>query len=147
MATAELLQFLPNLSQAGFSATSPRTRQYNCIAWAAGRSDVFMRPDPMRQLFRPPDVARAETRDAFVDLFLRLGYVRADSPRLEDGVEKIAIFELDGVPTHATRQLPDGTWTSKCGRLEDITHELEGVCGDVYGGVAVIMARTRPQHV
>jgi hypothetical protein len=26
------------------------------------------------------------------------------------------------VPTHMARQLPDGTWTSKCGGNEDIRH-------------------------
>jgi hypothetical protein len=81
--------------------------------------------------------------DAFVELFQKLGYRRTDSSDWEEGVEKIAIFELSGVPTHAARQLEDGAWTSKCGRLEDITHELDGVCGQDYGAVAVIMARPR----
>ncbi len=65
--------------------------------------------------------------------------------------EKIAIYvDTDGVPTHAARQLPDGSWTSKLGDWEDIQHQtLEALeTGNDkahqelgYGKVAKIMRR------
>ncbi|OZE22149.1 hypothetical protein CH262_18940 [Rhodococcus sp. 05-2255-1e] len=63
---------------------------------------------------------------------------------LEADREKIAVYAKNGVPTHAARQLADGTWTSKCGKSNDITHmDTEHVGGDIYGEVAFYMARAR----
>jgi hypothetical protein len=41
MATAgdELEAVFPHLRSTGYEIKSPRTRQYNCIAWAAGFDD------------------------------------------------------------------------------------------------------------
>jgi hypothetical protein len=36
--------------------------------------------------------------------------------------EKVALYADGQDPKHMARQLPDGTWTSKCGGAEDITH-------------------------
>jgi hypothetical protein len=45
--------------------------------------------------------------------------------------------------THAARQLPDGTWTSKLGKDVDIEHDYpDDVAGGVYGEVVVLMQRT-----
>jgi hypothetical protein len=54
---------------------------------------------------------------------------------LEPGVEKVAIYVDDfGIPQHVARQLPDGTWTSKLGKGEDIGHvSPESLAGDLYG--------------
>ncbi|KYC37161.1 hypothetical protein WA1_46890 [Scytonema hofmannii PCC 7110] len=51
-------------------------------------------------------------------LYQTFGYTRCNSFELESGFQKIAIYtkpsgELDGVPTHVARQLPNGRWTSK----------------------------------
>ena len=69
-------------------------------------------------------------------LWLRLRRVRhenCESGDLEVGFEKVAIYaQADGAPTHAARQLPDGTWTSKLGQEVDIGHtDLQGVSGDL----------------
>ncbi|MCY7407984.1 MAG: hypothetical protein LH631_11575, partial [Alkalinema sp. CAN_BIN05] len=45
----------------------------------------------------------------------------------------------DARPQHVARQLPNGLWTSKLGRLEDIEHELDGLSGDLYGTVQKFM--------
>jgi hypothetical protein len=47
----------------------------------------------------------------------------------------------DGEPTHAARQLPNGKWTSKLGRWQDIEHELDGLVGEMYGTVKQILKR------
>lgn len=71
-----------------------------------------------------------------------------DSSRLEAGFEKVALYEKDQfIPEHMARQLPDGSWTSKCGGEEDITHftldALESFGGWTaeYGADVVYMKR------
>lgn len=38
-------------------------------------------------------------------------------------------------------ELPNGKWTSKLGRWEDIEHEIEGLMGEMYGDVKQILKR------
>ncbi len=79
---------------------------------------------------------------AFVIAFRTLGYELCDDGVLEEGYEKVAIYELSSTVQHMARQLPTGRWTSKIGDLQDIEHtspaELEG---DFYGRVVKYMRR------
>jgi hypothetical protein len=62
----------------------------------------------------------------------------------EAGFIKIAHFvDARMIPTHVARLLPIGIWTSKCGDLEDIEHDLSDVCGPPlnYGDVACYMKK------
>jgi hypothetical protein len=61
----------------------------------------------------------------------------------EPGFDKVAIYTLGGVPTHAARQLPSGRWTSKLGLRQDIEHELHNLDGDEYGQAELFMRRVR----
>jgi hypothetical protein len=62
---------------------------------------------------------------------------------LEVGQQRIALYATaNGVPSHAARQLPDGRWTSKLGRWEDIEHRLPALEGESYGAVVQIMKRS-----
>ena len=65
---------------------------------------------------------------------------------MDPGFETVALFG-DGVfYTHAARQLPDGKWTSKLGREEDIEHHAaEDVAGGVYEDVVQFMRRPAEQ--
>ena len=76
---------------------------------------------------------------------MSLGYEEGDDFGLEVGVEKVAIFvDENFLPTHAARQLQDGTWTSKLGEGEDIMHvQLEHVSGRIYGIPVLVMRRPR----
>jgi hypothetical protein len=122
-------------------------RDYSCIAWAAGDTSNWWWPtnDPYDEpRFWPAGVVREETVAAFIALFISLGYVPCDDTTLESGFEKVALFaNLQGVPTHACRQLAEDCWTSKLGQSEDIEHELHAVEGDIYGCVVVVMKRPR----
>lgn len=90
----------------------------------------------------PAGVPRNNLPTSYIAAFRRLGFRVSDDPELEPGVEKIAFFVKDGEVKHAARQLPDGSWTSKLGKIEDIVHDdLEAVEGEVYGRCAVYMAR------
>ena len=141
-----LEETFPNLASGGYIITSPRTKGYNCIAWAAGDTGKWWWPVPeAEESFWPPGVARAEALPAFRDAFAFLGYIECVGEDLETGFEKIAIFVNDqGVPLHAARQLLNGRWTSKLGELEDIEHALHDLTGMVYGEVMLIMKRPVP---
>ena len=131
----------PDLDSEGFQETSPATRQYNCIAWAAGQETQWWWPDPNSAYFWPVGHARTVTLEAFQKAFESLSYQQCAGGTLEEGFEKIAVYALAGKPTHAARQLPNGMWTSKLGKSVDITHLLRGLEGPVYGRVTMFMKR------
>ena len=137
-----MMDLFPNLAQEGYVRASPATRVYNCIAWAAGQQDQWWWPDPGNAFYWPARVPRAVTLGAFYQAFELLGYQHCDNGDLEKGFEKVAFYELAGLPTHAARQLPDGSWTSKLGKNVDITHTLRGLEGPAYGQVAGYMKRS-----
>jgi len=96
----------------------------------------------MNQSYWPPDAAREVTLQAFEQAYGTLGFEKCDTGGLESGFEKIAIYTKSSAPTHAARQLPDGCWTSKLGRCEDIQHDtISGVEGHEYGTVSAFMKR------
>jgi hypothetical protein len=123
---------------------------YNCIAWAMGRTDKPWWPSTIKGYHWPRILPREalgkETLDNFVRAFKRLRYTlsRSKDFSLEKGFEKIVIYvKGQQNPTHAARQLPSGMWTSKIGDEEDIEHVSPSVLeGAEYGTVAVVMKRT-----
>ncbi|MHB1426826.1 MAG: DUF7689 domain-containing protein [Gemmataceae bacterium] len=140
-----LEQLFPRLRGTAYRITSPASEVYNCIAWAAGDTGHWWWPGDPARTYWPIGTPRLETLEAFRDAFATLGYVVCAQADLEPGFEKIALFtEADGTPTHAARQLPDGTWTSKLGMSEDIQHALEDLAGNVYGSVVQILKRVLP---
>lgn len=135
-----LYKLFPRLATVKHDQTSPVDTTYDCVAWAAEKTDKWWWPD--RRGYWPPGVTREETLEAFIAAFMSLGYAPCDNSFLEAETQKIAIYVNGDKPTHAARQLPDGTWTSKVGRLEDIRHEsLEAIEGEFYGSVAQVMSR------
>lgn len=140
-----LIQFFPALAHDPlFKVTSPETWEYNCIAWAHNRvrwewAEIDYPDDPP---YWPEGVLRENTLEAYIANFEASGYTLCHSQNLEDSVLKIAIFATpDGIVTHASRQLPDGAWTSKIGAMSDIRHSLLSLEGEIYGRVCAIMQR------
>ena len=136
---------LPRLSAERYLITSPKAKTYNCVAWAAGEVTRWWEPDPYHQHYWP-----MRTRNRLVETYKKafesIGYASCGlDATVEPGFEKVAIYASGFHATHMARQLPSGEWTSKCGRLEDIVHALEGLEGLEYGSVAVIMRRKRPR--
>src|SRR5262249_54840239 len=140
---AALEATFPNLAQDGYQVTSPATRRYNCIAWAAGDEQNWWWPVP--GTYWPAQAPRLETLEAFVQAYGTLGYAPCESDGLEPGFEKIALYANSaGKPTHAARQLPSGQWTSKVGRGVDIVHETpDALAGDLYGNPVQLLKRSR----
>ncbi len=142
---AEIRAAFPGLRAPGtFSKTSPKDDDYNCIAYAADDTGRYWWPTGEAGYYWPPAVPAETTLVAFEAAFGSIGYERCGDGRFEPGVEKIAIYQRGGVPTHAARQqVPDGSWHSKLGRHIDIVHaDVDGLTqGSQYGSVAFYMAR------
>jgi hypothetical protein len=131
----------PYLLSEGYDVTSVETWDYNCIAFVAGVQNQWWWPDTNGDGYWPIS-ERKETISCFIKAFESLGFEVCDDG-LEKGYEKIAIFALNGVPTHAAKQLPNGRWTSKLGSWEDIEHNtLKAVEEYVYGKVDTFMRKS-----
>ena len=138
----DMRRAFPNLTPQNHALASPASEDYNCIAFAAGDQDHWWWPDLSGLSHWPPTAEREETIAAFQQAFASIGYEVCANPDLEAGFEKIALYGIGGVPTHAARQLPDGRWASKLGELEDIEHEsLNVLAGPLYGAVAAVFRR------
>lgn len=142
-----ILGYFPGLqADKAFQITSEKTRDYNCIAWASGVNTRWEWPpldniSPEEDEYWPAGVLNSERLEAFVQNFETKGFVCCDNEAIEPAVQKIALFAKDGICTHASLQLPDGKWTSKLGFLNDISHSLHALEGELYGSVACIMKR------
>ncbi len=134
--------------------TSPKTKDYNCIAWAASEDFRFWWPDSMMISYWPEGVEREETLSAFRKAYATKGFQVCADERFEDGYEKIAVY-IDGLgkPQHAARQLIGEVWSSKLGEEYDIIHPFIHEWGIVllnqslldlsfYGKLALILRRS-----
>lgn len=135
----------PNLASEGYDATSPETHDYNCIAFAACDSDRWWWPDQHRHGYWPI-AKREETLSCFVEAYQTCGFEICEAG-FERDFERISIYTLNGIPTHAARQLPDGRWASKLGPWEDIEHNTTKAVEEyIYGKTTVFMKRRCPQN-
>jgi hypothetical protein len=127
--------------------TSPRDPVYNCLAWALGIKWGWASPEKgVAGYFWLPGVDPEWNVGAIKQLFYKVGYIEeTDDRTLESGYEKVAFYlEEDGSPLHFAKQLADGRWTSKLGRIHDIAHDtLECLVGghDGYGTIGPILKR------
>lgn len=136
-----LEELFPNLKPSSFAITSVATADYNCISWALNFSDVKWDPSPW--YYWPRGVPRNHQVSTIEKIFSMHGFETCDSEVLESGFDKVAIYSSEGgVYTHVARQLADGSWTSKLGNLEDITHaNCSALAGEEYGQVVRWMRR------
>jgi hypothetical protein len=127
-----------------FFLTSPPDVSYNCIAWAAGDSSRWWWPGRRPFAYWPKEVPDTPELSSFVAMFESLGYQPCADGSLERSREKVAVFiDASGAPTHAARQLSSGHWTSKMGKVEDISHSIYGLEGGAYGSVSCYLSRPR----
>ncbi|MBP6002867.1 MAG: hypothetical protein KA746_05485 [Pyrinomonadaceae bacterium] len=138
----EILQAFPELAKAKFAVTSPKDFRYNCIAWAGDDSRQWWEPSGMSMHYWPHGDL-SYSLQSYLEAYRVNGYVDASDSSVEIGFEKVAVYvDSYGIPTHASKQKPNGLWTSKLGEDEDIEHEFpEGVEGKIYGKVHTILKR------
>jgi len=129
----------PRLTQENCRVTSPATADYNCVAWSAGDTEHWWQPG----VYWPVNAPSGEYGIGILEqAFLALGFEECAHESLEDGFEKVALFGSGLFYTHASRQLPNGKWTSKLGRGEDIEHDTpDDVAGGVYGEMVQVLKR------
>lgn len=140
----------PGLRDGTYEVTSPFDAQYNCLAWAIGDDERWWWPATLAQRVGgypawPDNLDGTNSLDVIVEFLGRFGFEKCESPALDPALEKVAIYGTseDSV-AHFSRQLSDGSWTSKLGRGEDISHfELGALESDVYGEVVSIVCRPR----
>jgi hypothetical protein len=137
-------EFFPNLNSANHTQKSPCDVSYNCVAWAAGKNNVFWWP--REDHVWPIENKYGETIEAIVDLFNCLGYDICNNENFEKDYEKISIYaKCKGTrftPTHVARQINNGYWSSKLGPEIDIIHQkVEDLSSPVYGKPMVFMKR------
>lgn len=146
----EIEAAFPKLRRGEYRKTSEDTVTYNCIAHAAGAQDLWWWPADGPGIYWPAEATMEETVESFVEAYAALGYTVCENGNRDPelGFQKIALYvDEDGIPTHAARQLPNGEWTSKLGRAEDIQHQtLEALESDDdnllgYGSAALILRR------
>lgn len=142
-----ILSYFPLLkNDKGYVITSPCTRDYNCIAWAIGRKDIWYWP-PLGQIpendeYWPAGVPDDDSVDVFVSAMQKEGYMLCEDSYQETGYNKIVLYSKDGKCTHAARQLQNGMWTSKLGPLYDIQHSTPySLEGNIYGKVKYILKK------
>jgi hypothetical protein len=147
LSRSKIIASFPRLRSNPFYITSPETKQYNCIAWAAGVIDRWWWPGLKPFAYWPPGVPTRLHLDSFVAAFNSLGYEVCDNGAHEPGFEKVALFvDSNGVPTHAARELASGRWTSKLGPWEDIDHTIFGLEVGPYGTATQYLKRPLSDH-
>jgi hypothetical protein len=87
--SAELENAFPRLAADGYSVASPKTRSYNCVAWAAADASRWWEPG----IFWPGHPG--DELEALGSIFTGLGNVRCDADQLEAGHEKVALYADD----------------------------------------------------
>lgn len=132
-------EIFPRLTEDNHEQASASDVRYNCIAWAVRDTDHWWQPGA----YWPVEVSRDEHGiGALEAAFKELGFVECPDGKLEPGLDKVALYGSAFMYTHAARQLPDGRWTSKLGKAEDITHDTpDDVAGGLYGEVVEFMMR------
>jgi hypothetical protein len=129
--TKKLRRLFPRLFGGEYSVTSPKSKKYNCLAWAAGHANRWWQQPPNG--YWPDGIPEDGSFEAAVRLFESLGFSRTEDPGHEQGAMKIAVYGKDSegtallLWTHAARQLENGRWTSKIGALQDIEHDTPAV--------------------
>ena len=133
-----------------YRGTSFPTSNYNCIAWALGKTDNpwwptdeiagYVWPDGL-----PKEPLEQESLANFIRAFETEGYLVCDDDEFEIGFEKVAIYVgKTGNPLHAARSTENGKWTSKIGDEEDIEHAtLESLEGSLHGEVKAFLKRRK----
>lgn len=147
----ELKRRFPKLLPGRYRITSPKDRRYNCFAFAANDTQhVWLYTGP-GYLSGGPKEVKGDSLDDLTRVYGLLGLQVCDTPELEPGMVKIAIYlDRDAMPSHVARQTRRGTWKSKLGKAQDIEHDtlalLEGDAPNDYGCVVRLMQKTRYEH-
>jgi len=143
---AELEGTFQKLKNVRWKIRSPQNDRYQCIAWAACRTDCKVWPNPS-----PPETCWPESVDPdnyvenFVAAFATFGYEPCGNDvGFELGYQKVAIYADENREVqHMARQgLLGSGWLSKIGDYEDILHpDVYCLESDLYGHFELALRR------
>jgi len=132
----------------GYTNESRKTIVYNCLSWALGIDWTNYNPEPRcAGYYWFPGIDREWSVRTITQVVEKHSYQLCHDYELEEGYEKI-VFYIDhsGSPEHFARQLSDGRWTSKLGKLNDINHDsLDSLAIPAYGKPQLVFKRKREQ--
>jgi hypothetical protein len=145
-AEQDLMRRFPRLADTEFEITSEEATDYNCLAWVLGDNANWISPvlfDEDLCLYPWPEgVPRETTLAAWMMALETYGFSRCEDGLPEPGRDKVVVYFNDKTEDiHFAIQLPSGGWSSKIGRWEDISHELDGLTESSYGSVVGFMSR------
>ncbi|KAB2922014.1 MAG: hypothetical protein F9K22_12665 [Bacteroidetes bacterium] len=134
------LQDWPNLYDTSYRETSLETIEYNCAAFAIGRTDIVV---DSYGYWWPDDLVRDHKIESYAEFFKKYGFIETANGDLELGFDKICLFaDGGGLFTHVAIQQSSGYWKSKMGDYEDIEHyTVNAVSGRLYGSPQIYMKR------
>lgn len=135
-----LITAFPKLSSEEFEIVERASERYNCIAYAAGDTSKWW--DHNRNHYWPAHAARSSSIESLKEVFVGLGFEQCHDSRAEEGYQKVALYEKQGVWKHAAIQTPSGRWRSKMGKGPVIEHRSpESLSDGQYGNVSFYMRR------
>lgn len=126
-----LKEVFPSLNVNTLYVTDEATSVYNCIAFSMGLTNTWINPEMSLDMFRLQYLYAQELYGAPSN-FVPLG------PLMGSAVDGwgLSTYEM----AHASAW-QDGEWQSKLGEYLRITHEREGLEGEVYGKIWVSFDR------
>ena len=131
----------PKLASEDFEIVEQPSEQYNCIAYAAGDTSQWWDHSPRH--YWPAHATRSSSIENLKEVFIGLGFEQCQDSSAEDDYQKIALYEQQGVWTHAAVQTPSGRWRSKMGQGPVIEHSSpESLSSGPYGNPTITMRRT-----
>src|SRR5262249_40151901 len=131
LATTEHRAGFPRLREE-FEVLAAASPSYNCIGWSLGFNNSWV---------WPVEAGQTVSLYHFDALYRYYGFTRVNklAYRRQPDHDKVVLYaarRANGhiTPTHAARQMPDGSWTSKLGSLPLIRHlHPHDVAGPSYG--------------
>ena len=136
-----LAEAFPGLSTEGYEIVGESSDRYNCIAYAAGDADRWW--SYHRRRYWPDYAVRSDSIESLIEVFAGLGFQQCQDSSLESGYEKVALYEEQGVWTHAALQTSTGRWRSKMGQGPVIEHlNPESLSDGIYGNPTIYMRRS-----
>ena len=135
-----LISKFPQLAGEHYEIVDAPTEQYNCIAYAAGDTSRWW--DYNENYHWPDHASRSNSMESLKQVFLGLGFEQCNDSRLENGYQKVALYEQQGCWTHAAIQMPNGRWRSKMGQGPVIEHQSpQSLSSGTYGEPTIYMRR------
>ena len=128
-----------------FEILSPKTDEYNCIAWAMQLDDRWVDPDIKPGHWWPNGVAKSISPDALVQAFEAVGFTIAKDGCIEEGFDKVVLYKdkTEERWTHASRLITESIEHSKFGKLWDGSHSINSITGVIYGIPYSYMKRSK----